>query len=97
MALKKKTVPENENNMTTEEQVAIHNDEERRDAENANMMERLQAAVRVVSQKFNLDDEYRVTKFNDKGKVVDLTLENGDFIISVTIKNSEAHGMYIPA
>ena len=59
-------------------------------------MERLQLATAIVSNKFGLDDEYSVTKFNDKGKVVDLTLENKEFIISCTIKNSEAQGMYVP-
>lgn len=59
-------------------------------------MERLQLATTIVSNKFGLDDEYHVTKFNDKGKVVDLTLENSEFIVSCTIKNSEAQGMYVP-
>ena len=92
MALKKKKV--NEEAMTVEEKEAIVEDEKKRIEASANM-ERLQLATRVVSERFNLDDEYRVTKFNDKGKVVDITLENVDFIISCTIKNSEAHGMYV--
>ncbi len=93
MALKKKTVNKEEA-MTVEEKEAIVEDEKKRIEASANM-ERLQLATRVVSERFNLDDEYCVTKFNDKGKVVDITLENGDFIISCTIKNSEAHGMYV--
>jgi len=96
MGLKKKNT-EDTAVLTPAERDAIREDENYRNEDSASMMERLQLAVRVVSQKFNLDDEYRVTKFNDKGKVVDLTLENGDFVLSVTIKNSEAHGMYIPA
>lgn len=58
--------------------------------------ERLNLAVELVKKKFNLSEGYRVVKFSDKGKVVDLTLDGPDFIVSVTIKNSEMHGMYIP-
>ncbi len=60
-------------------------------------MERLTLAAELVSSKFNLvPSGYRVVKFNDKGKIVDITLDGADFIVSVTIKNSEMHGMYIP-
>lgn len=58
--------------------------------------ERLTLAVELVKRKFNLTGDYRVVKFNDKGKVVDISLDGPDFIVSVTIKNSEMHGMYIP-
>ena len=57
--------------------------------------ERLQLATNLVSSKFNLDDSYRVAKFDDKGKVVNLTLENGEFIVAVTIKDSDRHGMIV--
>lgn len=58
--------------------------------------ERLNLAVELVKKKFHIEGEYRVVSFKDKGKVVDLTLDGPDFIVSVTIKNSEMHGMYIP-
>ena len=57
--------------------------------------QRLRLATNVVSSKFNLDSSYRVTKFDDKGKVVNLTLENENFTISVTIKDSERHEMIV--
>lgn len=93
MALKKKAVVEEV--ITPEEKTAIAEDEQKSIDASASM-ERLRLATRIVSEKFGLDEEYAVTKFNDKGKVVDITLENAEFIVSCTIKNSEAQGMYIP-
>lgn len=58
--------------------------------------ERLNLAVELVKRKFNITEDYRVVKFNDKGKVVDISLDGPDFIVAVTIKNSEMQGMYIP-
>lgn len=80
--------------MTPDEIEAIQEDEQNR-FDNSASVQRLQLATRIVSEKFGLDDRYSVTKFNDKGKVVDLALENSEFIVSVTIKNSEAQGMTV--
>ena len=80
--------------MTEEEKEAVKKAEEKLASESANT-ERLQLATNVVSQQFNLDPSYDVKKFDDKGKVVNLTLENKDFIINVTIKDSERHGMHV--
>lgn len=92
MALKKKKAVEE--NLTAEEIEAVQEDEQKRNDASASV-ERLQLATRIVSEKFGLDDEYHVTKFNDKGKVVELTLENAEYIVACTIKNSEAQGMYV--
>lgn len=80
--------------MTQEEKEAIQKAEEQKTQESADT-QRLQLATNIVSGKFNLDPSYSVKKFEDKGKVVNLTLENNEFIINVTIKDSERHGMYI--
>ena len=80
--------------MTVEEKEAIQKSEEQVAQESADTM-RLQLATNIVSGKFNLDPSYSVKKFDDKGKVVNLTLENKDFILNVTIKDSERHGMYV--
>lgn len=88
------TVVEKEPAMTEAEKEAIKNAEETAEQEGANT-ERLRLATNVVSGQFNLDPTYKVSKFDDKGKVVNLTLENHDFIISVTIKDSERHGMSV--
>lgn len=58
--------------------------------------ERLRLASALVCRTFNIPEDFRITKFNDKGKVIDLTLEGDDFIVSVTIKNSEAHPGLMP-
>lgn len=80
--------------ITEGEKEALVNEEKRKEEEGADT-QRLRLATNVVSSKFNLDSSYRVTKFDDKGKVVNLTLENENFTISVTIKDSERHGMIV--
>ena len=80
--------------MTKEEKDAIQKSEENKTEQSADTR-RLQLATNVVSSQFNLDPSYSVSKFDDKGKVVNLTLENSDFIINVTIKDSERHGMHV--
>ena len=80
--------------MTEEEKGAIQKSEEKKKEQSADTR-RLQLATNVVSSQFNLDPSYSVSKFDDKGKVVNLTLENSDFIINVTIKDSERHGMHV--
>lgn len=80
--------------MTEEEKEAIQKSEEKKKEQSADTR-RLQLATNVASSQFNLDPSYSVSKFDDKGKVVNLTLENSDFIINVTIKDSERHGMHV--
>ena len=80
--------------MTEEEKEAIQKSEEKKKEQSADTR-RLQLATNVVSSQFNLDPSYSVSKFDGKGKVVNLTLENSDFIINVTIKDSERHGMHV--
>ena len=77
--------------LTEEEIKAIKNEDEKVCADTR----RLQLANEVVSKQFNLDLSYSISKFDDKGKVVNLTLENSNFILSVTIKDSDKHGMYV--
>lgn len=100
MALKSKKKTEVENTkqekevvMTPEEKEAIQKQEAEIKEAGANTM-RLDLATSVVSKQFSLDENYKVTKFDDKGKVVNMTLENEDFIVSVTIKDSGRHGMH---
>lgn len=80
--------------MTKEELEAVKKAEEEKELESADT-QRLQLATNIVSSKFNLDPSYSVKKFDDKGKVVNLTLENNEFILNVTIKDSDRHGMYV--
>lgn len=83
-----------EDTLTHEEFEAIQKAKEEEENESADTM-RLQLATNLVSKKFNLDPSYSVKKFDDKGKVVNLALENKDFILNVTIKDSDKHGMYV--
>lgn len=87
-------VAEKEPAMTADEKEAVTKAEEKKEADGAST-ERLRLATKVVSDKFNLGNDYKVNKFDDKGKVVNLTLENHEFTIAVTIKDSERHGMYV--
>lgn len=87
-------VEEKESVLTEAEIEAIQSAEEEDTFESADTG-RLQLATNVVSKNFNLDPSYGVTKFDDKGKVVKVTLENKEFIINVTIKDAERHGMYV--
>ena len=80
--------------MNTEEMKVIQQSEEKDTKESADTR-RLQLATNVVSKQFNLDPSYSVSKFDDKGKVVKLTLENNEFSLDVTIKDSDRHGMYV--
>lgn len=80
--------------MTEAEKEVIQRVEEEKELDSADT-QRLQLATNIVSGKFNLDPSYHVKKFEDKGKVVNLTLENNEFILNVTIKDSDRHGMYI--
>lgn len=80
--------------LTENEKEAIKRDEEKREEEGADA-KRLKLATSLVSNKFNLDQHYKVCKFDDKGKVVNLTLESGDFIVAVTIKDSHKHNMNV--
>lgn len=58
-------------------------------------VDRLQLLRVLVSKKLNLNDEFSVCKFDDKGKVMDISLENEDFIISVRVKDSERHSLVV--
>ena len=80
--------------MTEEEREVIQSSEKSIKEAGAST-KRLELATNIVSKQFNLDNDYIVNKFNDKGKVVNLTLENGDFILAITIKDSERHCMCV--
>ena len=80
--------------ITSDEVRAIEEDNAERREQGAST-ERLELATDIISRQFGLDDGYMVNKFDDKGKVVKLTLENNNFIIAVTIKDSERHGMFV--
>lgn len=80
--------------LNEQEVEAIHSQKEKQEQDIASI-ERLKLATGIVSSKFNLDQSFRVTNFDDKTKVVKLALENSEFIVNVTIKDSARHGMTV--
>lgn len=74
------------------EKEAIKADAERAMNEGADV-ERMRRATSIVSGLFNLDESYHVTKYDDKGKVISLSLENKDFVLNVQIKDGNRHGL----
>ena len=97
MALKKKSNVEETTPIVTEEvaeemvEATIEYNESEVDEDLA--LRRLTNATTVIKNIFHLGDDYVITKFNDKGRSVDLTLNNREFTISVTIKDTEMYGI----
>lgn len=79
----------------TEQEKSAAKAEEQVVSENGADTQRLSLVTNLVSEKFNLDPSYRVIQFKDTNKVVALTLENSDFIVSVTVKDSERQGIFV--
>lgn len=90
--LKKKAV-ENTSAMNEPEVAAAKKADD--SAVNRETTKRLDLLLGIITQKFNLDDTYTVRGFNDKGKVMNVTLENEDFSVAVTVKDSERHGLFV--
>lgn len=72
------------------EKEAQKNQEEQKELEGADM-QRLKQTTALISDKFNLDNDFVVKNFDDKGKVIKETLEGKDFILTVTVKDSDKH------
>lgn len=65
---------------------------EEEDADNESATLRLQAAVSLVKDRFQLGESWFVTKFNDRGeKGIDITLQNREFVVAVTINDPTAY------
>lgn len=57
-------------------------------------IDKMEEAVRVVSENFNLLDKgFSVNGFADKGTKVQLSVSNGDFDLVITIKDAEKFGI----
>ena len=81
-------------NVTKAESEAVLKQQEK-EAEAGASIEKMKRATALLSTKFNLDESYHVTNFKDGGKVVDTTLENGDFIVTIRVKDSARQGLAI--
>lgn len=56
--------------------------------------ERLDLLLNLISPRFGFDDTFTVRKFDDKGKVISVTLENPDFVVAVTVKDGDQYGLF---
>ena len=65
------------------------------EAVNLATAERLNLLLGMVPKKVTLDETFSVCKFGDKGKVMDIALENEDFVVSIQVKDSERHGLVV--
>ena len=81
-----------EKHMTKEESEALIAQQEAEKEKGASTL-KLEKATALLSGKFNLDETYKVTNFQDKGKVLKVTLENKDFVLAVEIKDADRHGL----
>lgn len=84
----------NSSQLTFEEELAIQ-ERQRKEEETGANTDRLRIATSLVSRLFNLDNSYSVSKFDDKGKVMNLTMENREFAINIQIKDSGRHGLTV--
>lgn len=89
-----KKEPKKEKNVTKAESEVVLKQQEK-EAEAGASIEKMKRATALLSTKFNLDESYHVTNFKDGGKVVDTTLENGDFIVTIRVKDSARQGLAI--
>lgn len=85
--------PKEEPKLNEDEILAQKKQEELKESEGANM-QRMKQTTALLSDKFNLDNEYVVKNFDDKGKVIKETLEGKDFILTITVKDSEKHHIF---
>lgn len=77
------------------EQTALAEQHEKDTAESKKVsIEKMESAVEVVSDKFNLyGHNFIVNGFADKGSKCQLSMSNGDFDVVITIKDSEKFGI----
>ena len=79
--------------LNEDEILAQKKQEELKEAEGADI-QRMKQTTALLSSKFNLGNEYAVKNFDDKGKVIKETLEGKDFILTITVKDSEKHNIF---
>lgn len=91
---KPEVVEETPSYMNEEEKEAIQTQDSSNLEEGAST-KRMQLVTSLVSLKFGLDNTYKVAKFDDKGKVVAITLDGDDFAINVTIKDTFKHNLFV--
>lgn len=81
--------------MNEAEQTALAEQHEKYTAESKKVStEKMQMAVEVVQEQFNLcDKNFSVNGFADKGSKCQLSMSNDDFDIVITVKDTEKFGI----
>ena len=81
--------------MNEAEQTALAEQHEKDTAESKKVStEKMQMAVEVVQEQFNLcDKNFSVNGFADKGSKCQLSMSNDDFDIVITVKDTEKFGI----
>ena len=79
-------------NLVISEEEALKEQEEA-EADNTVHTDKLNRALKVVHDKFNLEG-YSVMGFKDNGNKVDISVTNGDFDLTIRIRDCEAEGIY---
>lgn len=87
------STPVEEPKLNEDEILAQKKQEELKESEGADIR-RMKQTTALLSSKFNLDNAYAVKNFDDKGKVIKETLEGKDFILTITVKDSEKHNIF---
>ena len=81
--------------MNDAEQSALAEQQEKKEEEsNKVSFAKMEEAVEVVQNQFNLLGKgFAVTSFTDKGSKFQLSMTNGDFDITVLVKDTEKYGI----
>lgn len=82
-------------NITADEEETINTQQKEAEKSVEASTEKLRRTTALLSKKFNLDDTYKVSSFDDKGKVVKETLESSEFIVTITVKDSARQGLAV--
>ena len=75
-----------------EEINALHEQTERNLEESANVT-RMNAMLLKVRAAFKIDETFSVIAFKDKGKSIEIGVENNDYICTFVMKDTERHGL----
>ena len=79
-------------NLNTDEETAL-SEQVSAEAENTVHTDKLNRALKVVHDRFNLDG-YNVMSFKDQGNKVEVSVTNGDFDLTIKIRDCENEGIY---
>lgn len=86
-------VQEEVNANINDDEVAAISKQEEVEADNTVHTDKLNKALKVVHDKFNLDG-YSVMSFKDAGNKVNVSVSNGEFDLTICVRDCEAYGIF---